>query len=97
MMKLRMTMLALASLALAGTAQAEMVAGWDFSQYGGSSFLAIDSGSSPLVYANELEANYPDLDPSFGAGRNRSDDQHTTGSTPIRTRRSVGPELRSSR
>jgi hypothetical protein len=69
-MKLRISMLLAASLAVAGTASADMVAGWDFSQYAGQSFLAIDSD---LAYANTLEANYSDLDPSLGAGRNRLD------------------------
>jgi hypothetical protein len=48
---------------LAGTAQASTIAGWDFSQYVGSSFLSIDGGS----FTNTLDANYSDLDPN-GAG-----------------------------
>src|SRR5262245_9809707 len=40
--------------------QANIVAGWDFSQYGGTGSLA------PLT--NTLPANYSDLDPSFNAG-----------------------------
>jgi hypothetical protein len=48
---------------LAGAAQASTIAGWDFSQYVGSSFLSIDGGS----FTNVLDANYSDLDPN-GAG-----------------------------
>jgi hypothetical protein len=69
-MKVRIALLLTASLAVAGTASADMVAGWDFSQYFGQSALAIDSD---FAYANTLEANYSDLDPSNGLGRNRPD------------------------
>jgi hypothetical protein len=59
----------LASLAVAGlvagSAQATMVAGWDFSQYAGDGFMSVDGGGS---FANTLDANYSDLDPTFGAG-----------------------------
>ena len=79
-MKLRNAVVALAAIGVAGSAQADMLAGWDFSQYGGQSFLAIDS-ASPFIYSNVLEANYSDRDDSFGAGRNRNDDQDTTGAT----------------
>jgi len=56
--------LAAAGLA-AGSAQATMVAGWDFSQYAGDSFMSIDGGGR---FTNTLDANYSDLDPTFGAG-----------------------------
>ncbi len=52
------------SVILAGSAQATMVAGWDFSQYIGSSFLSIDGAT----FTNTLDANYSDLDPTNGAG-----------------------------
>jgi hypothetical protein len=44
-------------------ARASTIAGWDFSQYVGSSFLSVDGGS----FTNTLSANYSDLDPN-GAG-----------------------------
>jgi hypothetical protein len=50
---------------VAGSAQASMIAGWDFSQYTGDGFMSIDGGGS---FTNTLDANYSDLDPSFGAG-----------------------------
>ena len=57
----------IASLGLAASlsspASASTIAGWDFSQYVGSSFLSIDGGS----FTNTLDANYSDLDPN-GAG-----------------------------
>ena len=56
----------LASLGLAAVsspAQASTIAGWDFSQYVGSSFLSVDGAS----FTNTLDANYSDLDPN-GAG-----------------------------
>jgi hypothetical protein len=47
-----------------GASQAYVVAGWDFSQYLGDSFLSIDgvNGTSTLA------ANYSSLDPTFNAG-----------------------------
>lgn len=53
-----------AAVSLAVPAQAEMVAGWDFSQYFGAGYLSIDS----LSFTDQLSANYSDLDPTFGAG-----------------------------
>jgi hypothetical protein len=47
------------------SAQASLVARWDFSQYAGDGFMSIDGGSS---FTNTLSANYSDLDPTFGAG-----------------------------
>jgi hypothetical protein len=60
---LGMTPLIALSALLAGSAlavQGNIVAGWDFSQYGGTGSL------SPL--ASTLAANYSDLDPTFNAG-----------------------------
>ena len=59
-----LTALALVGL-VASSAQATMVAGWDFSQYAGDSFMSVDGGGS---FTNTLDANYSDLDPTFGAG-----------------------------
>jgi len=47
-----------------GSANAALIAGWDFSQYFGSSFLSTDGAS----FSNTLDANYSSLDPTFGAG-----------------------------
>ncbi len=44
--------------------RAEMVAGWDFSQYFGDGLLSIDGAT----FGNTLAANYSDFDPTFGAG-----------------------------
>lgn len=59
-----LTSLALAAL-VGNSAQATMIAGWDFSQYLGDGFMSTDGGNS---FTNTLSANYSDLDPSFGAG-----------------------------
>jgi len=61
------SILLLAGTTVAGTAAAvedAMVAGWDFSQYYGSTYLV----TSGLDFTNVLDANYSDLDPTFGAG-----------------------------
>ena len=50
--------------ALTGSAQAVMIAGWDFSQYAGDGELSVDG----VGYTNVLSANYSTLDPTFGAG-----------------------------
>jgi hypothetical protein len=47
----------------AGTASADLIAGWDFSQYRADNTL--DSGAGP---ADTLPANYSALDPTRGAG-----------------------------
>src|SRR5262245_43391323 len=61
-----LTMLALSlGWASASSAQASVIAGWDFSQYAGDGFMSIDGGGS---FTNTLSANYSDLDPTFGAG-----------------------------
>jgi hypothetical protein len=52
------------SASIAGSAQAYLVAGWDFSQYFNDGLLSIDGAT----YQNTLSANYSDLDPTFGAG-----------------------------
>lgn len=59
-----LTPLALAAL-VGSSAQATMIAGWDFSQYTGDGFMSVDGGGS---FTNTLAANYSDLDPTFGAG-----------------------------
>lgn len=48
-------------------ARAELVAGWDFSQYLGSGTLVIDDGSV-FEFVTTLSANYSSLDPTFNAG-----------------------------
>src|SRR5262249_6563480 len=48
----------------AGSAHAGMIAGWDFSQYLGAGVLSVDGENG----ANTLDANYSNLDPTFGAG-----------------------------
>lgn len=53
-----------ASFLAAASAQATMVAGWDFSQYLGDGALTIDGASG----ANTLLANYSNLDPTGNAG-----------------------------
>jgi hypothetical protein len=54
----------MASLWLANSAQADMVAGWDFSQYAGDGTLITDSGT--FAYTNRLDSNYSDLTPNPG-------------------------------
>ena len=48
----------------AGPARADMIAGWDFSQYFGAGFLSLDAAT----FTDTLDANYSDIDPTFGAG-----------------------------
>jgi hypothetical protein len=55
--------LALSTL-VAGSARAVMIAGWDFSQYAFDGAISIDGSN----LTNRLDANYSNLDPSFGAG-----------------------------
>lgn len=62
---LTIAMAAICSLAISGSAQADTVAGWDFSQYfSGGGFLSTDG----LTLQNTLDANYSHLDPTFNAG-----------------------------
>ncbi len=69
-MKLRMRAITSAilsmavSTSIAGSSQAFLAAGWDFSQYLGDGLLSIDGTN----YTTTLSANYSDLDPTFGAG-----------------------------
>ena len=64
--RLATSLTALALMASVGTsAHATMIAGWDFSQYAGDGFMSTDGGGT---FANTLDANYSDLDPTFGAG-----------------------------
>lgn len=68
-MKKHFVLAAAASVVMAGSANAEMVAGWDFSQYGGENIMTTDQSFS--TYVNALSANYSDLDTSgatIGAG-----------------------------
>jgi hypothetical protein len=66
-MKRKLLVAAIASVAaaFAGSAHAEMIAGWDFSQYVGDASLVKDFSFVP---SNTLNSNYSDLDPTFGAG-----------------------------
>jgi hypothetical protein len=52
------------SASIAGSSQAFLAAGWDFSQYSGDALLSIDA----INFTTTLSANYSDLDPTFGAG-----------------------------
>lgn len=52
------------SASFAGSVQAAMIAGWDFSQYYGPGELSIDGAT----YTNVLSANYSNLDPTNGLG-----------------------------
>ena len=67
-MKTRSFVNSLAAIAAAalvsGSAQAAMIAGWDFSQYAGDGLLSVDGAS----FTTTLPANYSSLDPTFGAG-----------------------------
>ncbi len=67
-MKTKLLKTTLCSLALSvgitGSAQAAMIAGWDFSQYAGDGLLSIDGAE----FTNVLSANYSNLDPTGGAG-----------------------------
>jgi len=53
------------AVSLAGSAQAILIAGWDFSQYYSDGALTTDEAFNP---ANTLSANYSNLDPTFSAG-----------------------------
>lgn len=60
------------ALGAAGTAHAEdaeLIAGWDFSQYFGDALLSVDGET----YTSVLSANYSALDPTFGAGAESAD------------------------
>lgn len=57
------------SLSAAGPASAEVIAGWDFSQYIGDGFLSIDGAS----FTDVLDANYSALDPTNNAGAESAD------------------------
>lgn len=63
-MKAKYLLLSVASLALAGTSQAALIAGWDFSQYSNAGFLTID-GATPT---NTLQSNHSALDPTNQSG-----------------------------
>ena len=53
-----------ASALLSAPAMASMVAGWDFSQYASDGVLQVDG----VNFTTTLDANYSNLDPTFGAG-----------------------------
>ena len=63
-MKAKYLLLTVASLALAGTSQAALIAGWDFSQYSNPGFLTIDGAS----LTNTLQSNHSALDPTNQSG-----------------------------
>ena len=48
----------------AGQAKADLIAGWDFSQWFGSGLLSLDAAT----FTDTLNANHSSLDPTFGAG-----------------------------
>jgi len=62
--KLLVSLAAAFATSVAGSAQALMVAGWDFSQYLGDGILSVDGAEG----ANTLASNYSNLDPTFNAG-----------------------------
>ena len=87
-MKIKALAIATLSLAVAGSAQAALIAGWDFSQYT-PGVLSTDGGST-LV--NTLSSNYSDLDdtltPGIGFGSTQWGTMHVDGtlgsfSTPL--------------
>lgn len=63
--RLRMLLIASSVLTLAGLAQAETIAGWDFSQYAASGSFAKDT---TLVPSDTLEANYSNRIAAPGVG-----------------------------
>ena len=62
--KLLLTLTVALSTALAGSARADLIAGWDFSQWFGDGLPSIDGAT----FTDVLTANYSSLDPTFGAG-----------------------------
>lgn len=58
---------ALFALAAPPAARAEMVAGWDFSQYLGDGTLVVDDGSL-FQFVDTLDANYSNLDETYNLG-----------------------------
>jgi hypothetical protein len=65
MTKIKQLLAALAvSVASAGSADASLVAGWDFSQYLDNTYTLDGATAAP----DTLSANYSGLDPTFGAG-----------------------------
>ena len=52
------------ALAVSAPAQAELIAGWDFSQYFSDGQLSIDGAT----YTSTLGANYSSLDPTYNLG-----------------------------
>ena len=60
---MKIAAITVSSACLAGTAAAELIAGWDFSQYAADGSLDAGSGN-----VDTLPANYSSLDSSYGAG-----------------------------
>ena len=58
------------SIGLSAPAQAEVLAGWDFSQYDGAGSLLTEGGGTP---ADTLDANYSTFDPTEGVGLEAAD------------------------
>ncbi len=64
-MKLRNLIASIAlSISVVGNAQADVIAGWDFSQYFGDGLLSIDGAT----FTDTLNANYSNLDPTLNLG-----------------------------
>jgi hypothetical protein len=63
-MKAKLLLATIASLALAGTSNAALIAGWDFSQYAVAGFVSLDGAT----LSNTLDANHSDLDPTNRSG-----------------------------
>ncbi|RIL01358.1 MAG: hypothetical protein DCC71_18025 [Proteobacteria bacterium] len=62
--KLLLTTAIAFALTIGASANAAMIAGWDFSQYFADGALSLDGET----LTDTLPANYSDLDPTFGAG-----------------------------
>ena len=62
--KMLLTLTVALSTMLAGSARADLIAGWDFSQWAGDGFPSIDGAT----FTDVLTSNYSSLDPTFGAG-----------------------------
>lgn len=62
--KLLLSTIATLALSISGTANAALIAGWDFSQYFTDGVLSVDGEN----LTDTLPANYSSFDPTFGAG-----------------------------
>lgn len=63
-MKAKFLLASVVSLALAGSAQAALIGGWDFSQYSNLGFLSLDGAT----LQNTLQSNHSALDPTNQSG-----------------------------